>query len=97
MYRRVTIRQNGARARGLILLISVVLLIFGKEKIGLGLGSIGLVVALVGVNLIQFYIDQFSTVVKAFIQFLILYTMYYYQRRFRARARVNVEEEDVRK
>ena len=70
---------------GLILLISVSLLIFGKEKNGLGFGSIGLVVSLVGVNLIQFYIDQFSTVVKTFIQFLILYTMYYYQRRFRIR------------
>ena len=70
---------------GLILLISAALLIFGKEKIGLGLGSIGLVVYLVGVNLIQFYIDQFSTVVKAFIQFLILQTMYYYQRRFQIR------------
>ncbi len=68
---------------GLSLLISATLLIFGKEKIGLGLGSIGLVVYLVGVNLIQFYIDQFSTVVKAFVQFLILHTMYYYQRRFR--------------
>jgi hypothetical protein len=48
-----------------------------------GLGSIGMVVSLVGVNLIQFYIDQFSNVVKAIIQFLILQTMYYYQRRFR--------------
>jgi hypothetical protein len=70
---------------GLILLISAALLIFGKEKIGFWSGSIGLVVYLVGVNLIQFYIDQFATVVKAFVQFLILHTMYYYQRRFRIR------------
>jgi hypothetical protein len=70
---------------GLILLISAALLIFGREKAGLGLSSIGLVVSLVGVNLIQFYIDQFSTAVKTFIQFLILYIMYYYQRRFRIR------------
>jgi len=68
---------------GLLLLTSAVLLILGKERIGLGLGSIGMVVSLVGVNLVQFYIDQFSTVVKASIQFLILQTMYYYQRRFR--------------
>ena len=66
-------------------MISAALLIFGKEKIGFWSGSIGLVVYLVGVNLIQFYIDQFSTVVKAFAQFLILHTMYYYQRRFRIR------------
>ena len=68
---------------GLLLLTSAALLILGKERIGLGLGSIGMVVSLVGVNLIQFYIDQFSTVVKAVIQFLILQTVYYYQRRFR--------------
>lgn len=67
---------------GLILLTSATLVILGFEKSGLGLGYIGLVVSLVGVNLIQFYIDQFSTVVKAFIEFLILFAIYYYQRRF---------------
>jgi len=70
---------------GLILLLSAALLIVGKEKAGLGLGSIGLLVYLVGVNLIQFYIDQFATVAKAFIQFVVLQTLYYYQRRFRIR------------
>jgi hypothetical protein len=68
---------------GLILLFSAVLLFFGREKVGLGLGSIGLLISLVGVNLIQFYIDQFSTIAKALIQFVILQTLYYYQRRFR--------------
>jgi hypothetical protein len=37
---------------GLTLLLGVVLLIFGKEKAGLGLGSIGLLVYLVGANVI---------------------------------------------
>ncbi len=37
---------------GLILLLSAVLLIFSKEKVGLGLVSIGLLVYLVGANLI---------------------------------------------
>jgi hypothetical protein len=68
---------------GLILLFSAVLLFFGREKGGLGWGSIGLLISLVGVNLIQFYIDQFSTIAKALIQFVILQTLYYYQRRFR--------------
>jgi len=70
---------------GLILLLSTVLLLSGREKIGLGLGSIGLLTSLVGVNLIQFYIDQFSTVAKALIQFVVLQALYYYQRRFRIR------------
>ncbi len=73
---------------GLILLASAALLILGFEKNGLGLGSIGLVVSLVGVNLIQFYIDQFSTVVKAFIQFMVLFAIYYYQRRFQLSSHV---------
>jgi hypothetical protein len=68
---------------GFILLISAILLFLGRERSGLEIGSIGLVVYLVGVNMIQFYLDQFSTVLKAIIQFLILQTMYYYQRRFR--------------
>ncbi|MEE8354416.1 MAG: hypothetical protein V3S09_01185, partial [Candidatus Bathyarchaeia archaeon] len=70
---------------GLLLLLSAALLFFGKEKAGLGLGSFGLLVYLVGVNLIQFYIDQFATVAKALIQFVVLQTLYYYQRRFRIR------------
>ena len=70
---------------GLLLLLSAALMIFGKEKAGLGLGSIGLLIYLVGVNLIQFYIDQFATVAKALIQFAVLQTLYYYQRRFRIR------------
>ena len=70
---------------GLLLLLSAALLIFGKEKAGLGLGSIGLLTYLGGVNLIQFYIDQFATVAKALIQFVVLQTLYYYQRRFRIR------------
>jgi hypothetical protein len=68
---------------GLIMIIGTTLLILGKEKIGLEFSSIGLLISLVGVNLVQFYIDQFSTITKSFIQFLILQTIYYYQRRFR--------------
>jgi hypothetical protein len=70
---------------GFILLLSAALLVFGMDKAGLGLGSIGLLISLVGVNLIQFYIDQFSAIAKAFIQFVVLQSMYYYQRRFRIR------------
>ena len=48
----------------------------------------GMIGVMFSVNLIQFYIDQFSTVAKALIQFLLLQAMYYYQRRFRERARM---------
>jgi hypothetical protein len=68
---------------GMTLLFSTALFIYGMEGVGLGLGSFAMLVYLVGVNLIQFYVDQFSTVAKALIQFLFLQAMYYYQRRFR--------------
>ena len=67
---------------GVSLLSSAALMVLGKERVGLGVGSVGMVVYLVGVNLIQFYIDQFATVVKSLIQFLFLQAVYYYQRRF---------------
>ena len=70
---------------GLTPLLSAALMIVGKEKAGLGLGPIGILVYLVGVNLIQFYIDQFATVAKAILQFVVLQILYYYQRRFRIR------------
>jgi hypothetical protein len=68
---------------GMTLLFSTALFIYGMEGVGLELGSFAMLVYLVGVNLIQFYIDQFPTVMKALIQFLFLQAMYYYQRRFR--------------
>jgi hypothetical protein len=68
---------------GMTLLFSTALLIYEMEGVGLELGSLAMLVYLVGVNLIQFYIDQFPTVAKALFQFLLLQTMYYYQRRFR--------------
>jgi hypothetical protein len=68
---------------GLILILSGILLILDRERIGLTIGSIGLLIYLVGVSTIQFYIDQFSTVFKALILFIVLQTLYYYQRRFR--------------
>jgi hypothetical protein len=73
---------------GMTMLFSTALFIYGMEGVGLELGSLAMLVYLVGVNLVQFYIDQFSTVAKALIQFLFLQAMYYYQRRFRARAEV---------
>jgi hypothetical protein len=72
---------------GMTLLFSAALFIYGMEEVGLQLGSLSMLVYLVGVNLIQFFIDQMSTVAKALIQFLFLQAMYYYQRRFRERAR----------
>jgi len=71
-------------AVGLALILSAVLFVYGNEGAGLGLGLMAMLVYLVGVDMIQFYIDQFHAVTKALIQFLFLQAMYYYQRRFPA-------------
>ena len=66
---------------GVLLLIGSIFLVTGKERTGITFGSYGLILSLVGVNLISFYIDQFGTIAKALSQYLILYILYYYQRR----------------
>jgi len=67
---------------GVLLLVSSICIILGKEGIGITFGSYGLILSLVGVNLVGFYIDQFGTIAKALIQYLILYILYFYQRKF---------------
>ena len=72
---------------GVLLLSSSIFLVLGKERTGITFGIFGLIISLVGVNLVGFYIDQFGTIAKALSQYLLLYVLYYYQRRFlRARA-----------
>lgn len=67
---------------GVLLLTSSIFIVLGKERTGVTFGSYGLIMSLVGVNLISFYIDQFGTIAKALSQYLILNILYYYQRRF---------------
>lgn len=64
---------------GFLLVLSGVLLIIGKNKRGIDLGSIALLVSLVGVNLVLFYIDQFSTILVALVEYITLQLLYYYQ------------------
>ena len=67
---------------GVLLLVSSICITLGKERIGITFGSYGLILSLVGVNLVGFYIDQFGTIAKALIQYLILYILYFYQLKF---------------
>ena len=66
---------------GALLLISSILLLLRKEKIGTIFGGIGLIISLIGVNLVNFYIDQFGTIAKALSQFILLYLLNFYQRK----------------
>jgi hypothetical protein len=69
-------------AMGLLLLISASLLVSGKEQAGIALGRITLLIDLTIVNLLVFYFDQFSTIINAVFQFVLIIGMLHYYRRF---------------
>ena len=66
---------------GLLLIIAVILLLVKRESFGLTLAAAGLLLSLVGVNLLVFYFRQFSTIITALFQFLLLLLVYHYRRR----------------
>lgn len=67
---------------GLLQLISIVLLIVGKEKVGLNFAYFGLLLELTVSNLLAFYFDQFSTILLALAQFILLMGILRFRRRF---------------
>jgi hypothetical protein len=71
---------------GFFLILSSWLLIFGRDRAGTGLAVLTLVFALTVVNLVAFYVDQFSTILNASIQFVLLVSALLLQNR------VEVEE-----
>jgi len=68
-------------AVGLALALSAVLLFVGRDRRGLELGSAALLVSLLVLNIVLFYIEQFSTIVTAAYQYVTLQGLYYYERR----------------
>jgi len=67
---------------GLMLFVSAILLIVGRLRRGIQLGSVGLLLSLTAVNLLVFYFDQFSTIILAAIQFLLLLGVIHYRKRY---------------
>jgi hypothetical protein len=67
---------------GLLLILSAVLLAFGAERRGANLGYLSLLLSLTVVDLLLFYFDQFSSIISALVQFLLLLGVLYYRRRF---------------
>lgn len=66
----------------LVILVAAFFILFKSEKLGTWLGMIGLIVAITMVNLLVFYFDQFSTIVLATFQFLVLVLIMRYRKRF---------------
>ncbi len=69
-------------ACGLAMLIAAGLLIAGKDKPGIQLGYVGLLLCITVVSLVEFYFDQFSTIIPTLIQFVLLFILLDYCKRF---------------
>jgi CHASE2 domain-containing sensor protein len=72
-------------ALGLALLAGIGLSLTNREEQGLRLLFFVLLLFLSVVNLLEFYFEQFSTIVPATIQFLLLLLLIHYRRRFMLR------------
>ena len=66
----------------LVILVAAFLILFKSEKLGTWLAMISLIVAITMVNLLVFYFDQFSTIMLATYQFLVLVLLMRYRNRF---------------
>ena len=67
---------------GILLLVSVGLLAAGKRRSAFNLGYLCLLISLVVLDLILFYFEQFSTVLIVGFQFIVLFGVMYYRRKY---------------
>ena len=70
-------------------LAALVLIFLGKEQRGLFWAQVGLIIGLTGLNLIVFYLDQFSAVITTMYQFVIVLLISSYRRRFLVKKSTN--------
>jgi len=80
MWAFILIMSDGAL--GSLLTIGGILIIVGRRTWGTETASVSLVIKLVAINLLIFYLEQFSTVITALIQFTVLQALYFYQRKY---------------
>jgi hypothetical protein len=66
----------------LLLLLASGLLATGRDRSGTDLGWVGLLLSLTAVNLLVFYYDQFSSILLALIQLVLLAGLTAYRQRF---------------
>ncbi len=67
---------------GFLLSLGGALILIKRKNWGTEIASIALVVKLVALNLLLFYIQQFTTIITAGYQFIILQGIYFYQRKY---------------
>lgn len=69
-------------AVSLMLLVAGGRLIFGRQRSGIALGYLGLLLAITAVDPLLFYFEQFSTINLTIVQFVILLLLLYYRSRY---------------
>lgn len=67
---------------GLVLLIGTFLFVMNHDKRAVGISFVGLLLFLTMANLLEFYIDQFSTIAPAMVQLTLLLLLLHYRQRF---------------
>lgn len=67
---------------GLLLILASVCVYLGRERRGVNLGAISLVVSLTLVNPLVFYLEQFSTILLTLLQFSVLILCLYFRASF---------------
>lgn len=66
---------------GLSAISSSLFLVFNKEELALSLGTVSMIFSLTAVNLLYFFVDQFSAAFAAIIQLLVLIGLSQYRRK----------------
>jgi hypothetical protein len=69
-------------AAGSILIAAAILLILGRDRPAINLSIFGLLLILAGVNLLEFYFDQFSEILPATVQLCFLLATLRYRAKF---------------
>jgi hypothetical protein len=64
---------------GLLLIVSAILLVFNKDRRSISISSFVILFSLTVVNLLVFYFDQFSTIINAMLQFILLLAIFRYR------------------
>jgi hypothetical protein len=67
---------------GLMLLVSVGLLLVGKRRVAFNLGYFSLLVSLAILDMLLFYFEQFSTALIVVFQFILLFGVMYYRKKY---------------
>jgi hypothetical protein len=71
-------------ASGLLLAVAAVVLARGREALGVGVATVGLVIALTAGALVSLYVEQVSAITSTIVQALLLFAVLHYRNRFLA-------------